>query len=620
MFCLFLLTILGAAVTPSSAWARWLAPGEAAYAVNFWNSRCHVHGDGSYTVEVEKQIEILKDNARIKQGLARLVFNTQASKLELLEARTINPDRTTPVDRDHIVIKPLASQAEGFDQMSQLAIGFPDVRIGSRLYYKYHLTVSAPQIPGFFSDLQVIGWGEYVQKMSYHVDSDVPIFFETHDPDHDIEVQARPKSIDATLKAPVFRSVDEEDNAVMDPGAVPWLAISTAKDWSAFPASAGEVYEKVIGSKLPSKFDRIRERAKSLASSLDQINAVTSGIQDSLRYLGDWMAIQGAFYPRALATIAQSGYGDCKDFSVATAAILRRLGFDAHASWVEREPVVKFPPIELPALLHFNHTIVYARKDGREYWIDPTNNTSFAQGIYADIADRPAVVLGLVAQPVVKHIPPMSANGGAVRIRYHLRFGPDSLIHTDGEFSLEGRSSLSITGSGLVYSRQHLDYTLAGWLSKAGRVRSWKFGDYDVSSRIVKDLKIPFHLTESWYPVLTSAGPGYRINTPLKTTSFNFDPALRVSGLQLGEPCTWRREYQFSGRKVVSGKNFNCSGASQWMDYSRRFTRKGSELEVVDEIVTRKYIVPAGDIHSVEFLKLKDGITHCLEEAVVVFK
>ena len=62
-------------------------------------------------------------------------------------------------------------------------------------------------------------------------------------------------------------------------------------------------------------------RAREKKTDVEQLNAVTSGVAESIRYVGDWRLVKGAFNPRPLATIARSGYGDCKDFTVTAGAI-----------------------------------------------------------------------------------------------------------------------------------------------------------------------------------------------------------------------------------------------------------------------------------------------------------
>src|SRR5581483_6589222 len=103
----------------------------------------------------------------------------------------------------------------------------------------------------------------------------------------------------------------------------------------------------------------------------------------------DWKTVDGQYVPHDLSHIAELKLGDCKDFSAATAAILKKLGLDAHIALTNRGVYYDGKADELPTESSFNHAIVYVKADERVYWIDPTNTASFAGGMFSDIADRP---------------------------------------------------------------------------------------------------------------------------------------------------------------------------------------------------------------------------------------
>ena len=126
---------------------------------------------------------------------------------------------------------------------------------------------------------------------------------------------------------------------------------------------------------------------------IEKLNTVTSLLAENINYLGDWRPISGLYVPRDLEAIANTKLADCKDFSAATAAILRKLGMEAHISWVKRGLGAFESPTPLPTMTEFNHAIVRAVTSGRTYWVDPTNFSSFAQGIFPDIADKRTLTL-----------------------------------------------------------------------------------------------------------------------------------------------------------------------------------------------------------------------------------
>jgi hypothetical protein len=621
---IFALTSIGlalAACLSTPAIARWAEVSEADAAVNFRNTSYEIRADGTYTYVFEQQVEILKESARDRNGLTRITYDSHAASFEVLEAKTINPDGVFPVDREHIEIKPLASQGPGFDQKSLVTIGFPEVNVGSKLYLKYRQTQKEASIPGFFSDVREFGFNEYIQKASAHFKSAVPLYFEVNDPDHALTVPARAggaTQLDFELKSPVFRAVYEEKDSRLDPRSLLWLSVSSVRDWRDFPRETPEAYEKAINSPLPDKFVKIFAEALRYDSDVDQINSVTSQLEDAVRYLGDWIPIQGAFHPRTLETIATTGYGDCKDFSVSAGAILRRLGYNVHSAWIIRGENAIIPPGELPAS-SFNHAILHLEKDGKEYWLDPTNVTSYAQGLYPDIADRPALVLDPRAV-VLKHTPPLLASQSGMLLDFKFRFDDGSLIRETGVYALTGRETIWMAGKSLSNSKTHIDYDLVHWLSNGRQLMSWKLGAYDFSSRDVKDVTLPVEFTERWLPTLTSAGRGYEIFSHNLARVFNFVAAGRVSDLNIGHPETARRQLRFVGRKVILPKKIACSAHSEWVDFSRRLRREGRDVVFTEDVTTKKQTIPIAAIHSPSFEDLQKSVADCLQEVVVVFQ
>ncbi|MDE4955447.1 transglutaminase, partial [Francisella tularensis subsp. holarctica] len=61
---------------------------------------------------------------------------------------------------------------------------------------------------------------------------------------------------------------------------------------------------------------------------------LTSLIQNQLTYLGDLKKIDAGIYPRPREDIIDTGYGDCKDYSLFTIASLWYLGLSARYALV----------------------------------------------------------------------------------------------------------------------------------------------------------------------------------------------------------------------------------------------------------------------------------------------
>src|SRR3954463_13221970 len=93
MFVLFTLCL--------PAHARWATPDDAEWATESLVHDVEVETDGTYKMTTESTVRILRDGARAMSNY-RLSYNSQAAKLKVLDAETINPDGRYKVDREFI--------------------------------------------------------------------------------------------------------------------------------------------------------------------------------------------------------------------------------------------------------------------------------------------------------------------------------------------------------------------------------------------------------------------------------------------------------------------------------------------------------------------------------------
>lgn len=602
--------------------ARWVEPSEVASKVNFERWRYKVRKDATYTLRVERQLEIVKDNARTEQGLTRLTFDASASDFELLEAKTINKDGTYPVRKEHIEVKPLASAGPGFDEHRQITIAFPRVEVGSKLYFRYERHVKKVGVKGLFSETYPIGWNELVESGEIEIESELPLYHEVRDPGSVLDVKAGEdgglNTLRVSLKKPVLHQIVQEERAQMSALAPPWVAVSSAPSWAAFPAVTPGVYEQVIHSELPAAFLPLLERAKAKKDPYDQIDAVTSGLRERVRYVGDWQQVEGAFHPRPLQLVADTGFGDCKDFTSVTAAVLRQLGFRVHAAWVGRGEDFVPAPTQKIAAYYFNHAIVHAVKNGQTFWIDPTNEQSFSRGIFPDIADKPAFVLEPGAFRL-ERTPRMDPADSLSEVRVNVTLGKSNKADSEGSIFLSGGAGLSMTAQGLFLSKSQLDYSFLTWITEPGALNEWKLSDYDLRSRIVGDIRIKLTFDETWYPMVTTAGQGYRLPENSYLELFSVRLTERVGDLVLAQPSRARRIYHVRGRQFHFRSPIACSGKSKWIDYSRRITKERGAIVAKEEVTLKVAKVPAAEARSTEFSSMISRLFGCLQTAVAVY-
>ena len=133
--------------------------------------------------------------------------------------------------------------------------------------------------------------------------------------------------------------------------------------------------------------EKVAELTQAGPTSLDNIKALASFVQQDIRYVAIEIGI-GGYQPHPAREVFTNRYGDCKDKVTLLGAMLREVGVKSHYVLVHSRRGVVTP--EAPSALSFNHVIVavelpsegrlraiYATRDherlGRLLFFDPTD-------------------------------------------------------------------------------------------------------------------------------------------------------------------------------------------------------------------------------------------------------
>ena len=384
------------AFVSSSGRATWATAADADFSNEEENLNIEIHKDGTYEMKMNRLTQILKESARTSMGVSHHIYDPEVADFQFVKGETRNGDSVISVSKKFIEDKSLASGAEGFDSRNQLTVAFPDVKVGSKIYEAYRSNVNKIPVPGFYSQRYFFGINELEKNSTVHFHSEVPLFLEKNDPLNRLDIteekNGRYFDLVVKLKGPIYTHVLHERNYSINEKDKTWILVSNKKSFSEVMEPLASKYEAVLASPLPPEFQKIVQEAKKEQTPSEQFNKVTSSLAELVRYVGDWREIKGAYEPHALASIVNTKFGDCKDFAVSTAAMIRALGYKANVVAIERsrEPT---PLTTLPLMSAFNHAMVRAVVENKVQWIDPTNFQSFAQGRFEDVADRDALVL-----------------------------------------------------------------------------------------------------------------------------------------------------------------------------------------------------------------------------------
>lgn len=607
------------------AQARWATYDDAPAEIEFENSDIVVDKDGNSVETVEKQIKILNETGRSAFGVERLSFNENHQKIEIIEAKTIIDGKEYIVPKDMIEIKPLASEIQGFDQLFQILISYPNLGIGSRVYLKYKITEFKQPLPKYFATKYYYGLGAYFKQSRLKIKSELPLQILENDPSSRLKIKKdkddKYYTLEIISKKPAYDELINEPSSNQIPDNLrTWVNVSTYETFDDFSKALAKDYENVINQDLPPLQESIRKEAAKATNTVDQINTVTSLLAEKIRYMGDWRTVEGKFAPRSLSAVATSGVGDCKDFSASTAAILKALGYKAQAALVFRGMAYLPPEKALPGFLNFNHAITkITSKDGKVYWIDPTNFTSMADGVYADITDRPVLVLDSQC-PSYEKIPTIDIQHAKVNFEDTIEIKDNDVLSTTGSIKLIGENAQGPTGAGLSHSLKAIEESIIKEVSGEATPSKKKVTLPPLNSRIVKDLEVTYAYEQENALLLTNEGPSILMNFqwshPFVDTSDDQEGTMFV-----GLPVTINKKSIIKDVDAEKTKSIAYSFKSPWVEAKRECRAINQGVEINEQILILKSFVTAQEAKSKQYKDLKGLIKkYCNKFALIVTK
>ncbi len=153
-------------------------------------------------------------------------------------------------------------------------------------------------------------------------------------------------------------------------GAVPlrWLQFSEFADWAEVARWADGLFPG--DEALPPELAPLMQRLQQLPSPAEQASQALQWVQTEIRYYSVALG-ESSHRPHAPAEVLRNRYGDCKDKSFLLMRILQSLGIPARAVLASLG-APQGPGRQLASPLAFDHAVVQARIDGRDFYLDPT--------------------------------------------------------------------------------------------------------------------------------------------------------------------------------------------------------------------------------------------------------
>ncbi len=253
--------------------------------------------------------------------------------------------------------------------------------------------------------------------------------------------------------------------AIHDEGAYPiwyWVApqvvVTEDRTWADVAAWARALYPPYKA--LPPDLEQQISKWKSLGKIDERISAALRAVQEEVRYFGTEIG-DNSHRPAEPADTWNHRYGDCKDKARLLAAILDRLGIQAHPALVSASHgrgVADLPP----AASAFDHVIVQVELSSEVIWLDATATQQRGPLRGLDRSDfGMALPVSAGTRDLVRVPPPTAVDGVHEHERYAA--GVDGKVTLQVETRFSGfaaeqmRRSLQTQGKEEI-NRHYADY------------------------------------------------------------------------------------------------------------------------------------------------------------------
>jgi tetratricopeptide (TPR) repeat protein/transglutaminase-like putative cysteine protease len=194
-----------------------------------------------------------------------------------------------------------------------------------------------------------------------------------------------------------------------DASTVPYIGVATGKDWAAIAAG----YRRLVEAKLTASVAPPADIKG--ATQRDTVDRTLAWLHAHVRYTGIELA-DSAIIPYTPAETLDRGFGDCKDKATLLAALLRANGIPADLALLSTGPGVDVDR-SLAGLGEFDHAIVRAKVDGKDLWIDATEDGLPAGQLPSRDQGRLALVIAADTRDLTMTPVPKSADNLVREVR-----------------------------------------------------------------------------------------------------------------------------------------------------------------------------------------------------------
>lgn len=546
-----------------------------------------VNADGSYREICESTVRIETPQAIVSEGARRVAFSGSRETIESIEAWIIQPDGTkiiVPPESIRNQDEDTGGGSSEFSDTKYKVIIYPQVRVGSRLYWKSESFVT-PLFAGQFFQNYVLT--ELLRFEHWEVDITLPAGKPLYIENRGVDGGLESRTADADHYRFIYErstSVPPDDAAVSEDDYADLLRVSTLPDVLA----VGKLYQANAAPRA-AVTSRIRTLALTLTNGLtgerEKARALYNWVSKNIRYVAVTLG-SGGYVPHSADEVLANEYGDCKDHVVLLEALLAAAGIDSVPALINAGSSYTLPKVGSFAL--FNHVITYL--PSLDLYVDSTAQFAPFGILPWEDTDKPAALTSL------------GRLGRTPRIRAELnvtRTKVSMVIHSDG--TIEGKSMATMSGDSEISSRfsgfsnrgRPEDRVVKGYLSRFGETGSGSLNHVDP-----EDIDKPYWIEGRFQldPVANIPGRGaMRIPVGLAPGWFAAVAANKttVSQQQHPWPCTSQTNSEsysirFPSNIVLTGIPDGMAYRDDQIDFQSTYSRVGRQVFVERRLVIQR--------------------------------
>ena len=408
-----------------------------------------VNADGSDS-EIKEVTYLARTQIAVESiSQADISYNSSTQMVKVLEAYTITPEgKKIPVAKNAIrtVEDDNSGGAAKFSDTKHRIIIFPNVTVGSRIYYKIRTTTHAPLFQRFatgfsFSPNHEYGHFElnliHPAKMFIQAESSGVQGGRVEDgPNKEVRYRYTYQNKNKIHPTPPL-SVAYEDFS-------PYIRLSSYQSHIEF-ARIYEEKTRAMATVTPAVQKLADQITKGISDPRDQARALYNWVSREIRYVAIYLK-DGGFVPHFADSIIRNRYGDCKDNNTMLIALLAAKGIEASSALINASDSYTLP--NLVTFGTFDHMITYLPQ--WDLYVDATQEFAPFGVLALSELDKPTL---LTALGQIGHTPKPRADKNKVITKIVMKIESDGEIkgvsHTNyfGTDDLSARANYEGTGT-----------------------------------------------------------------------------------------------------------------------------------------------------------------------------